>query len=510
MQSELIINSNENETRVVLFENNTVAELFIERKNEAGIAGNVYKGKIIKVLPGMQAAFVDIGLEKAGFLYISDVDIMDIMDKHEKLFMKDYDTSDEEFDFKKDRARKGGQKISLPIEDILQKDQEILVQVAKNPIGTKGARLTSYITLPGRYLVFMPAIDQVAISRRIENEAEKRKLKKIINQIKTPGMGYIVRTVGEGKEKSEFTADSIFLNKLWRDIKKKGEQVSAPALIYKDIDLVKRCLRDLDVNKVLIDSNEEYEKCIDFVKSYLSPQNYKIELYTGKEPLFEAFGLEMEINRALGRKIWLKSGGYIIIDHTEALIAIDVNTGRYVGKKNQEHTIVKTNLEAVKEIVYQLRLRNIGGLIIIDFIDMERKENKEKVYKALEHALKQDRSRTTILKVSELGIVEMTRKRISESLNKVLCQSCPYCEGRGEIKSAATICYEIFREIQKFAKHIPNKKKKICVNAHHDVANMLFNEETHYLSKIENELDKTIIIKTDKNLHIEQYEVSAE
>ncbi len=510
MTSEIIINTNPRETRVALLENNTIVELYIEYKKYEGILGNIYKGKVIKVLPGMQVAFVDIGLGKAGFLYVSDIDVFDIMDEYEREMRGNNNVLEEnETDFRKAGISRRDVK-PYPIEEILQKGQEIIVQVSRNPIGTKGARITSYIALPGHLLVFMPTVDQVGVSRRIESEAERKRLKKVVQEIKSPGCGYIVRTVSEGKDKDELLADVNFLTRLWQNIKQKSEKAPAPSLIYRDIDLISRTIRDLysrDVERVIIDSQEEYERCLELVNSYSPDIKPRITLYEGKEPIFDAYGLEMEIGRALGRKIWLKSGGYIIIEQTEALVAVDVNTGKYVGKRDPEETTLKTNLEAVKEIVYQLRLRNIGGIIIIDFIDMEKTESKEKVFNSLEQALKADRSRTNILKISELGLVEMTRKRVRENLCRILCSPCPYCEGRGRIKSPTTLCYEIFREIRRVV-DISSSKNKILVNVHPVVADLLFDEESYYLETIEKELNKKIIIKADYDLHQEQYEIN--
>lgn len=510
MASEIIINSSTLESRVALLENKVVCELYIERHKDRGIIGNVYKGVVTKVLPGMQAAFIDIGLEKAGFLYVSDVGIMDFAEDYEKITGVGAQLSEEEeeINFKKEDVQPKIETHGYPIEDLLQEGQEILVQVSKEPMGSKGCRLTSYITLPGRYLVYMPTVDHIGISRRIVDELERKRLREIIKEIKASGDGYIVRTVSESCSREEFLSDMKFLKKLWEDIQQRSEKSSVPVLIHVDLNLVFKAVRDLfaaDVERLIIDSPSEYTKVIEFVHSYLPHLESKIELYRGAEPIFDAFGIEMEIERALGRKIWLKSGGYIVIDQTEALVAIDVNTGRYVGKRNLEETILKTNLEAIKEIVYQLRLRNIGGIIIIDFIDMEKEENREKVFAALQTALKEDRFRTTIFKISELGLVEMTRKRVRDNLTRTLCQSCPYCEGRGTIKSATTICYEVFREIQRVINSTPHTRK-IIVNVHPSVADKLLDEESPFLDQLEKDLKKKIIVKADYDLHQEQYE----
>jgi ribonuclease G len=507
MGSEILIDRTSHESRVALLENSSVTELYVEREKDKGIVGNIYKGIVTKILPGMQAAFVDLGLRRAGFLYVADVESLDGGESLEK-FVED-DPTEEDDKLLSDKRHPGRRMLDSPIEELLQEGQEILVQVSKEPIGTKGARLTSYITLPGRYLVFMPMVDHIGVSRRIVNEEERQRLKDIVREAKQPGVGFIVRTVSEGVDRHELHSDMAFLTKLWEDIQKKSAALPASALVHPDLNIILRTVRDLftsEVDRLIIDGHQDYDTCVDFVRSYLPHLQPKIQLYQGKEPMFEAYGLELEIERALGRKIWLKSGGYIVIDHTEALVAVDVNTGRFVGKRNPEETILQTNLEAIKEIVYQLRLRNIGGIIIIDFIDMERDESREKVYNALLNALRSDRSRTRISKISELGLVEMTRKRVRESLGRVLCRPCPYCDGSGTIKSAATICYEILRELGRAAT-TSQKRRKIMVRLHPVVADLLLEEEGGFLESLEGEFQKQIIIKGDYDLHEEQYEV---
>jgi ribonuclease G len=408
-----------------------------------------------------------------------------------------------------EKRRRGKRAPDLPIEEVLQEGQEILVQISKEPIGTKGARVTSYITLPGRYLVFMPMVDHVGVSRRIANEEERKRLKEVVREAKAPEVGFIVRTVSEGVDRQEILSDMKFLTKLSEDIHQKASALPAPALVHPDLSIILRTVRDLftsEVERLTLDSPHDYKTCLEFIRSYLPHLEPKIGFYQGKEPIFEAYGVELEIERALGRKIWLKSGGYIVIDQTEALVSVDVNTGRFVGKRNPEETILQTNLEAIKEIVYQLRLRNIGGIIIIDFIDMEREESREKVYNTLLNALRNDRSRTKISQFSELGLVEMTRKRVRENLGRVLCQPCPYCDGRGTIKSATTICYEILRDIRRAGNASP-KRRKIMVTLHPLVADLLFTEENVFLETLEEELQKQIVIKGDYDLHEEQYEV---
>ncbi|BCA80978.1 Rne/Rng family ribonuclease [Desulfuromonas sp. AOP6] len=500
MTKELVINTTSHETRVALLESGHIAELYIERSRERGIVGNIYQGKVIRVLPGMQAAFVDIGLEKAAFLYVADV--LDEMEAVEQFV---------EGASQHAKPSEGGDDDRPPlppIEDLLQEGQTILAQVAKEPIGTKGARITSHISLPGRHLVYMPTVDHIGISRRIENEEEKDRLRLIIESIRPQGTGFIVRTAAEGKSEEDLRADVEFLVGLWKDIAKRKENKKAPCLIHSDLDVTSKVLRDIlteDVRRIVVDSQEEHDKIVRFLQTFMPKLSVDIELYDQDEPIFDAFGLEVEIARALGRKVWLKSGGYIIIEQTEALNAIDVNTGRFVGKHNLEDTILKTNLEAVKEIAFQLRLRNIGGLIIIDFIDMEKELHREKVHSALEEALKNDKSKTNILKISELGLVEMTRKRVRESIGRTLCEPCPYCEGKGYVKSRTTLAYEVFREIRREIRDLPGYR--LTLQVHPDIAALLYDEERHGIEELEKQFEKQISITARPNFHIEQFDI---
>ncbi len=511
MTSEIIINSNPREIRVALVENNQLAEIFIEHKAKKGIVGNIYKGVVTKILPGMQVAFVDIGLEKAGFLYVGDIDVIDLVEYQND----DEDSDDMELGKYKQGSSQEQKKFSrasqdIPIQDLLKEGQYLVVQIAKNPLGTKGARITSFITLAGRHIVYMPTINQVSVSRRIEGEAEKNRLKKLVAEIGRPDEGYIIRTAGLGRQKEDFMTDVNFLHKLWDNLQGRSDNQKAPCLLYEDLNLIFRSIRDLfneNVERLVIDSKIDYEKCIEFCASYLPHLVDKIELYKESVPIFDYYGIEIEINRALGRKIWLKSGGFITIDQTEALVAIDVNTGKFVGHTDPEETILKTNLEAVKEIVYQLRLRNIGGIIIVDFIDMAKEESKEIVWNSLTQELKFDRSRTNILKISELGLVEMTRKRVRGSLSQTLCDPCPYCEGKGHIKSPTTVCYEIIRALQRL---VTNNliHKNITIEVPPPVYDLLFEEETSYLNNIEKSYKIEINVKVNHKLHQEKYTIS--
>lgn len=501
MPNELIINVTLGESRVARLENSVVTDLTIERKLEGGIVGNIYKGKVVRVMPGMQAAFVEVGLERTAFLHAADV-AKDITSFEDDVSENGDSDSEEEY---KPRQHPGQSK---HIEDVLKEGEDILVQVEKEPLGTKGARLTSHVSLPGRYLVFMPTVPHVGVSRRIGDAKERSRLKEMIRRLKKCSGGFIVRTVSSGVTEKEFSDDIEYLTGLWKEIEKKAQQAKAPSLVHAELDVISRVVRDQftpDVERVVVDSKEAYKKICDFVAIYMPKSKRSVELYTGSEPVFDAFGIEIEITRALGQKVWLKSGGYIIIEQTEALTAIDVNTGRFVGRRNVEDTIFKTNLEAVKEIVYQLRLRSIGGIIIIDFIDMEIAANRNKVYNALKEALKGDKARTTITKISELGLVEMTRKRTREDLRRQLTNTCQYCEGKGYLKSPTTICYEVFREICRETPEI--KAKQVVVLCNPVVASVLFDEERAQLEELEGRFGKHIHVKSVQDYHLEQFDV---
>ncbi|MDY0385032.1 Rne/Rng family ribonuclease [Trichlorobacter sp.] len=503
MASELVINVTAQETRIALIENGTIAELYIERTREKGIVGNIYKGRVVRVLPGMQAAFVDIGLEKAAFLYVADV--FDGLDEYESLLddAKKDDRNGDDHD-----SAQPDYKALHPIEELLQEGQELLVQVSKEPIGTKGARITAHISLPGRHLVYMPTVEHIGISRRIEEEEERERLREIVERKKQAGSGYIVRTASEGKSEEEITSDIEYLTKIWDEVVRKKDKAGAPSLIHADLDVVPKVVRDIvtdEVKRIVVDSKPDHDRIVQFITTFMPKLKSSVELYDDEEPIFDHYGLEVEISRALGRKVWLKSGGYIIIEQTEALTAIDVNTGRFVGKHNLEDTILKTNLEAVKELAYQLRLRNIGGIIIIDFIDMEKEVNREKVYAALDEALKSDKSKTNILKISELGLVEMTRKRVRESIGRMMCEPCPYCEGRGYVKSKTTVCHEIFRELRREMLDI--RGTKVLLTVHPQVADLLYDEERRGLEELEKIFKKRVTVRAKPGFHQEQFEV---
>ncbi|MDX2479001.1 MAG: Rne/Rng family ribonuclease [Desulfuromusa sp.] len=499
MTKELVISTTSHETRVALLEGGHIAELYIERDRQLGIVGNIYKGKVVRVLPGMQAAFVDVGLEKAAFLYVADV--MDEMEQVERSI------EGEDQPLAQDACTE--LPILPPIEDLLTEGQELLVQISKEPIGTKGARITSHISLPGRHLVYMPTVDHVGISRRIESEEERERLRQIVDSMRAPGTGFIVRTVSEGKSEDDLRHDMDFLVGLWGNLSRGIDEIGAPSLIHSDLDVTSKVLRDIlteDVRRIVVDNVEEHDKIVRFLRTFMPRLNYCIELYKGDEPVFDAYGLEVEIARSLGRKVWLKSGGSIIIEQTEALVAVDVNTGRYVGKHNFEDTILKTNLEALKEIAFQLRLRNIGGLIIIDFIDMEKEVHREKVHAALEEALKQDKNKTNILKISELGLVEMTRKRVRESIGRTLCEPCPYCDGKGYVKGKVTVIYEILRELHREMADLA--AGHVTLLAHPEITSLLLDEERCGLDELERRYGRTVSINSRPGFHVEQFEIA--
>ncbi len=726
MSNILVINASGQETRVALIEQGTISEYYLERKNEKGIVGNIYKGKVVRVLPGMQAAFVDIGLDKAAFLYVGDIvsdptfpgfseemDIKagsvegdpleaedlpepaedaavqavatpppaigeagaaeetaiesaaarspagdsappppiearpeaqvpaevaagaradepaEIVDLHPDDALEDDEGPDEDDDEEElDEAdaahaaaeealaaeqaeaetpapsagappataseaqpqtaaeahppaagarglpadqrpaaregrrgrrrggrgrRRGGEgprpageqpkgdrrqdpnarswqgqdrrggngekrngngKHRAQIQELLKEGDEVLVQVVKDPIGTKGARITCHISLPGRHLVFMPTVDHVGISRRIENEKERRRLRELVDRYRPPGTGFIVRTVAENEPSEKLTADIKFLLGLWNEVGKKRESMKAPACVHPDLDLILRSIRDLfsdEVEKLVIDDRAEYERVRAFVEQAAPELKERIELYGGEEPIFDEYGIEQELIRAQNRKVWLKSGGYIIIDQTEALVAIDVNSGRYVGKKGAgaslEDTITKINCEAAKEIVYQLRLRNIGGIIIIDFIDMDKGANREKVFKNLQEALAADRAKTNVLKISDIGLVEMTRKRVRESITRLTTEMCPICDGRGHVRSKTTMAYDIMREVQRAAgKH---REDQLVVSCHPEVAKLLQGPEREAMRLLMMKLNKSITVRPQPQYHLEQYDLHA-
>src|SRR4051812_37128267 len=502
----IVINADGPETRVALVEGGYLGELYIERKRERGIAGNIYKGRVERVLPGMQAAFVNIGLEKSAYLHVSDV--RGTPDDLKRLFAggdASASSHGEEDEEAADAARVGS---GARIEDLLKEGQEIVVQVTKEPISTKGARTTRYVSLPGRHLVFMPTVDHVGISRRISSDKERRRLREIVDSMRPPGSGFIVRTVADGISERELKSDMEFLIKLWNEVVRRAEGSRCPALIYNDLDLLLRTVRDLftaDVAKLIIDSRAEYDRVKKFIAALMPDFTGLIELYDGTDPIFDGFGIEIEIDRALERKVWLKSGGYLIVDEMEALTAIDVNTGRFVGKSSLEDTITKTNLEACREVAEQLRIRSIGGMIVVDFIDMDRPHNREKVTRTFNDHLRRDRSKATVTRISELGLIEMTRKRTRESLLHNLTEPCTACEGKGYTKSRRTVCYELFRELRRQGDLV--ESDTIIIEAHPAIADVLATTDHAFIEDLEKRLQKRIVVKARGSFHMEDFEI---
>jgi ribonuclease G len=509
MTKEMIISANGHETMVAILEDDLVTEIFVERERQRSVVGNVYKGRVSKVLPGMQCAFIDIGLERDGFLYVSDV--VDTIEEFERL-----EGDDDAEGGGKGGARGRERAPQQKIEDLIKEGQEIVVQVAKEPLGTKGARLTSHATLAGRFLVFMPTVDHVGVSRKIESRDERNRLRGIVRQFReTHGFtgGVIIRTAAGGRPEADILNDLEYFHEIWTEVRQKYERSRAPKVIYSEQSLVSKLLRDLlteEFSTIRIDNPQEHTQVLDLIARIMPNLASRVKLYTKDYPIFEEYGVQAEIDKALKSKVWLKSGGSIVINQTEALVAIDVNTGRYVGKKSSgrlEDTIVKTNLEAVKEIVRQVRLRDLGGIIVLDFIDMEEKKNRQKVLQAVEQELKKDRSPSKALQVSDFGLVILTRKRVKQSLERVLTEPCPYCSGTGVIKSSSTVCYEILSEVKKIGPDLEGHRLVLRVNP--DIARALREEESAVLGDLESSLGKSVTIKPDLQLHHEQFDVMA-
>lgn len=497
MNNEIIINADPGETRVALLERSSFTELYIERDAVRSVVSNVVKGRVTRVLPGMQAAFVDIGLEKAGFLYVGDY----------------FDNTRSNGDDGPGPSRRGrGRNGRQPprIETVLSEGQEIVVQIAKEPIGSKGARITSHISIAGRHLVLTPWARKVGVSRRIDSDRERKRLREIVDRLKPDDVGFIIRTAGDGVREADLEADIRYLTSVWEDIQQRHKQLPAPSVLYAEPDLPMRMIRDFansETKRIAIDSTEGYERIRTFVDRFVADPKPKIEHYEGNIPIFDHFELESQIHANLERKVWLKSGGHLVFDQSEALTAIDVNTGRFIGKRDLEETVLKTNLEAVREVVYQLRFRNLGGLIIIDLIDMESAENREKVYRALQEALRQDKARTNILKISELGLVEMTRKRTRENLVQTLCEPCAYCEGRGYVLSRESVGFKVLREIRKDLPRFCGKR--LAVGVAPSVAEELLRSGAKALEKLSEDLGRQVEVHARPGFHLEQFEVTA-
>ena len=481
-----MINVSPRETRAALLENGVLQELFVERASRRGLTGNLYKGRVSRVLPGMQAAFIDIGLERTAFLHASDIVQPDDAENGDAVPRTD------------------------SIRELVSEGADILVQVLKDPLGTKGARLTTFVTIPSRYLVFMPFGHGVGVSARIENEDERQRLREAVQSAVVEGEagGYIVRTAAEGAAPEALRADMLFLRRLWEVLDANARSARAGALVHEDLALPLRLMRDLvgeGVDRVLVDHDATCDRMREFATTFMPALGARVERYAGSRPIFDLHAVDEEIQRSLDRKVPLKSGGYLIIDQTEALTTIDVNTGAYVGHRNLEETIYRTNLEAAVAIARQLRLRNLGGIVIIDFIDMQEEEHRRQVLQALEKALATDHARTNVSTVSPLGLVEMTRKRTRESLAHQLCAPCAACEGRGYVKTPETVCYEIFREILRQAGQFDFQE--LLVLAHQDVIERLLDEESAALGELEVLTGKPIRLQTEALYLIDQYDV---
>ncbi|HYG65870.1 MAG TPA: Rne/Rng family ribonuclease [Thermoanaerobaculia bacterium] len=495
MTLKMLIESDPHQTRIAVLEDDRLTEIFVERHRHRGMVGNVYKGRVTRVLPGMQAAFVDVGLERDAFLYVSDV-------------ASDVEAM-EELELEEGRPEEPPSHHAAPsIDDLLKQGQEIIVQVVKDPLPNKGARISTHVTLPGRYLVLLPTVRHFGVSRRIEDEAERERLLGAIGQLPTNSGGLIVRTVGEGRGVEEFESDLTYLTRLWERIRQRAGKVSAPTLLHQDLDLALRVVRDLlhsDFAVLWVDGEETYERIVEFLDQVQPGLVSKVKLFRQRTSLFEQFGLEEQIEAALKSKVWLKSGGYIVINPTEALVAIDVNTGRFVGQSNLEDTVLQTNLEAVQEIVRQIRLRDLGGIIVLDLIDMVEQEHRERVFARLDIELRKDRAKTKMLNISEFGLVEITRKRSRSNLERLLTQPCPYCGGHGRIRSVATICLNLRKELLRLRGRWA--ASELLLRVHPEISRALQQEERAILDELERSLGLKILLQGDPELHQERFDV---
>jgi ribonuclease G len=556
MVKEMIVSSNDRDTSVAILEDDQVVEFFVERERQQGVIGNVYKGRVSKVLPGMQSAFVDLGLERDGFLYVSDVvppvdeSLVVEVDDDAPASLAVIPDAHPEFDLatagpaedastppsngaaepgdgdtpvaatsggRSDRRARLDRAAQLHIEDLLTEGQDVLVQVAKEPIGTKGARITSHITIPGRFLVFMPTVDHVGVSRKIESREERARLRGIVRQFReSHGFtgGVIIRTAAATRADADIIGDLEYFHQIWQEIQQKAASQRAPSSVYREQSLVAKLLRDLlteEFSVIRIDSPSEHRKAVALLERIMPSMIPRVKLYAREFPILEEYGIRAEIDKALRSKVWLKSGGYLVINQTEALVAIDVNTGRYVGKKTTgrlEDTILKTNLEAVKEIVRQLRLRDMGGIVVLDFIDMEDKKNRQKVLQALEQELRRDRAPSKAVQVSDFGLIIITRRRVKQSLGRLMTEPCPYCSGIGSVKSSATICQDILNEMRKVG-HDLASSHGVLLRVNPDVAQALRDEERGIVREIEKLTGRKVTVTPDAALHHEQFDVMA-
>jgi len=484
MAKEIIANVAPFETRVAVLDDGMLVNLFIERGEP--LAGNIYKGRVANVLPGMEAAFVDIGLERNAFLHVGDI-------RSQRLAGEEVEES----------FGKGA------IAERLRPGQEILVQVTKEPMGSKGARVTTYVALPAYYLVLMPTVNYVGVSRRIERDQERRRLRQLADKLRPKGMGVIVRTAAEGASEKELADDIQFLLQMWNRVEERSRASKAPSLVYQDLRLIRRVVRDLftdEVSRFLVDSPEEFHRVQDLLNSFAPKLKPRLQLYQGSEPVFEHVGVERELEKALRRKVWLKSGGYIVIDRTEALTVIDVNTGKYVGKTDLASTIFRTNMEAVGEIVRQITLRDIGGIILVDFIDMENEQHRTKVLAALHEAVRRDRSKLHIIDLTALGLVEITRKRVYQDLEEVMRMPCPYCEGRGRVLTPETMGLRVRRELQKVT--AATRAPAVLADVHPSVHAFLVRDGEGWITQLEQRTGRRVRVRGREGMHIERLRIA--
>jgi ribonuclease G len=502
MAHKLLIENDPHQTRIAVLEDDRATEIFVERHRRRGLVGNVYKGRVNRVLPGMQAAFVDIGLHRDAFLYVSDV-------SDNLAALEDLEPAEH---LEEDAASNGDTVATVPpnysIDELLKVGQELLVQVTKDPLAHKGARVTTHITLPGRYLVLLPTVRHLGVSRRLEDEDERQRLRALLEELPSGGGGLIVRTAGEGKGREEFEADRTYLVRLWERLRHRAERAGAPTLLHQELDLALRVVRDLfnaSFTVLWVDGEETFERIVEFLDQVQPSLTGRVRLFRQDASLFERFGIEEAIEEALESKVWLKSGGYLVINPTEALVAIDINTGRFVGQHNLEDTVLRTNLEAVQEVVRQIRLRDLGGIIVIDFIDMVEKEHRDAVFAALEAELRKDRAKNKVLSISDFGLVELTRKRSRANLERLLTQPCPHCEGSGRIASVSTTCLKLRREVL----HLRDRPhpRELLLRVHPEIARALQGEERAILEELERALGVAILLRSDPELHHERFDI---
>lgn len=488
------------EARIALLENGKLVELFIERTAERRLVGNIYKGVVKTVVPGIEAAFIDVGQQKNGFLYVSDV-----TDVHDE-YIEDLEEEEEGEQYRPRSKRRR----KMRIEDLLKRGQELMVQVAKEPMGQKGMRLTNYVSLPGRYLVLMPTVDHLGISRKIEAEKERERLRKIAMKTRPRGLGLIVRTIGEGKGEGEIKADVKYLTGVWQRIVRRMESMRAPSLLHQDLGQVARVVRDVfndEIDEFIIDSKRDYDTILNLLENLAPHLKSRVKWYRGRTPLFEKYDIEGQIEKALRKKVWLPRGGYLVIDQAEALTTIDVNTGKFTGKQRLEDTVFKTNMEAAREVAHQVRLRDIGGIILVDCIDMEKASNREKLLKEFQKAFRPDRSKTYILGITELGVVQMTRKRVKLSLTPSLCEPCPYCDGTGWVKSIATTMIQALRQLEQQCKE--EGQNTIALKAHKDVIEQMCTTEADAIAKLEKKHGRKITLEASTDCHLEFFSITA-